>query len=382
MEKRLFFAWQEIFTERIRIEDKLRLLSRSVEQSPIAIVLTDATGNIEYVNPVFTKITGYSFAEVKGKNPRILKSGHQSEKFYTKMWTTILSGKNWQGELKNKREKRGSLLEEDLISPIMDQQGKITHFVAVKEDVTQKKKIMEDLVAAKEKAEESDRLKSAFLANMSHEIRTPMNGIMGFTELLKEPHLKGKEKKKYIKIIQKSGERMLDTINDLIEISKVESGTVEVQYSHFNINEQIDYYYNFFKPEAEKKGLNLSFQKELSFDRAFIKSDKDKLNGILVNLIKNAVKYTNQGNVEFGYCIKGKMIEFFVKDTGIGIEEARQKVVFDRFVQADMSFSKPYEGAGLGLSIAKAYVDMLNGKIWLESEPGKGSQFFFTIPFK
>jgi PAS domain S-box-containing protein len=369
-------------TERIRIEDKLRLLSRSVEQSPVAIVITDAKGNIEYVNPVFTKITGYSFAEIKGKNPRVLKSGHQSEKFYKKMWTTILSGKNWRGELKNKKKNGEVYWEEDLISPIMDQQGKITHFVAVKEDVTQKKKIMADLVAAKEKAEESDRLKSAFLANMSHEIRTPMNGIMGFTELLKEPQLKGKEKKKYIKIIQKSGERMLDTINDLIEISKVESGTVEVQYSHFNINEQIDYYYNFFKPEAEKKGLNLSFQKELSFDRAFIKSDKDKLNGILANLIKNAIKYTNQGNIEFGYCIKDNMIEFFVKDTGIGIEEARQKFVFDRFVQADMSFSKPYEGAGLGLSIAKAYADMLNGKIWLESEPEKGSQFFFTIPFK
>jgi PAS domain S-box-containing protein len=239
----------------------------------------------------------------------------------------------------------------------------------------------QELLAAKEKAEESDHLKSAFLANMSHEIRTPMNGILGFTELLKEPKLTGKEKDEYIKIIQKSGQRMMSTINDLIEISKIESGAVELHLSAVNINEQLNYFYNFFKPEAQKSGVDLSCHKALPYGEATVISDREMLNGILSNLIKNAVKYTHEGSIRFGYHIKEKQLEFFVEDTGIGIEKDRQEVVFDRFVQADLSLSKPYEGAGLGLSIAKAYVEILGGQIGVESELGKGSRFWFTLPY-
>lgn len=368
-------------TERIEIENQLKLLSRSVEQSPVSIVVTDNNGIIEYVNSAFTKVTGYSSEEVKGIKTNLFKSGNHSQEFYKQLWDTILKGKEWHGEVMN-RKKNGELFWEDIsISPVFNLKQEITHFISIREDVTEKKKMIDDLIAAKEKAEESDRLKSAFLANMSHEIRTPMNGILGFTELLKEPKLTGEEKNEYIKIIQKSGQRMLNTINDLIEISKIESGSLELKLKEVNVNEQLDYLYSFFKPETANKGLAFKLHKALPVEQAIVETDQEKLNGVLMNLIKNAIKYTHSGEIELGYRQTGSALEFFVKDTGIGIEKKHHEFVFERFAQADISLSKPYEGAGLGLSIAKAYVEILGGKIWFESEFSKGSQFYFTIPF-
>ena len=238
----------------------------------------------------------------------------------------------------------------------------------------------EQILKALEKAEESDRLKSAFLANMSHEIRTPMSGILGFSELLKQPNLSIENQQKYLSIINKSGNRMLDTINDIMDISKIESGQMTVSFSEFNINTKVEELYSFFKPEAEKKGLEFLFNQKLAIKNAIIKSDGNKIYSILLNLIKNAIKFTLNGTIEFGYTIKGKNIEFFVNDTGIGIPENRQSFIFDRFVQADIEDKAAFEGSGLGLAISKSYVEMLKGKIWLRSEEGKGSQFYFTIP--
>jgi PAS domain S-box-containing protein len=368
-------------TSRKTAEKKLHLLNHAVEQNPVAIVITDPDGKIEYVNPEFTAMTGYTLEEVLGEYPRILKSGQQTEVFYQKLWNTISSGTSWEGEFRNKKKNGEIYWQESSISPILDEHGAITHYVAVMEDVTEKKKMIEDLVRAKEKAEESDRLKSAFLANMSHEIRTPMNGIIGFTDLLKEHKLKGKDKIKYINIIKKSGERMLNTINDLIEISQIESGTMDTDMININLNDLMDSLYYHFMPEAANKGLEFSCHKHLPDYDAMIESDGNKLNAIFLNLIKNAIKYTSVGRIDFGYHLNDSMIEFFIKDTGIGIETDRQRIVFDRFVQADMSMTKPYEGAGLGLSIAKAYVEMLGGEIWLESMPDVGSDFYFTIPY-
>lgn len=238
-----------------------------------------------------------------------------------------------------------------------------------------------ELADAKEQAEESDRLKSAFLANMSHEIRTPMNGIIGFASLLKIPNLTGDQLKKYVSIIEKSGERMLNIINDLIDISKIAAGQMELIISPCNVNDQMEYLYTFFKPEAKKEGLKLSFSNTLTSEEAVINTDTEKLYAILTNLIKNSIKYTHEGSIEFGYLKKGDNLEFYVKDTGIGIDKERHEAIFRRFVQADIEDKKAYEGAGLGLSITKAYVEMLDGKIWVESEEGKGSQFYFTLPY-
>jgi len=250
----------------------------------------------------------------------------------------------------------------------------------ISQDITERKQIESDLIKAKEKAEESDRLKSAFLANMSHEIRTPMNGIIGFAEMLKEPGLTGDEQQKYLSVIEKSGERMLNIINDIISISKIESGQMEIYISETNINDQIDFIYTFFKTAAEQKGLVLFVEKILSSKEAFIKTDREKVYSILTNLVRNALKFTHKGSIEIGYKKKENEIEFYVKDTGAGIQVERLEIIFERFRQGNESLSRNYEGAGLGLSISKAYVEMLGGRIWVESEEGKGSTFYFTIP--
>lgn len=243
-----------------------------------------------------------------------------------------------------------------------------------------------ELRLAKEKSQESDRLKSAFLANMSHEIRTPMNGILGFAELLKRPNLTGKEQQQYIKIIETSGTRMLNIVNNIVDISKIESGIIEINNKTTNINEQIEFLTSFFAPEIEKKGLRLVYSKTFTTDKAYIETDVEKLYGILTNLLKNAIKHTYKGAIEIGYHLKSddnkNFLEFFVTDSGDGIPEDRINVIFDRFMQADMSNKTAYQGAGLGLSISKAYVEMLGGEIWVESEHGIGSTFRFTIPYK
>ncbi len=244
-----------------------------------------------------------------------------------------------------------------------------------------RKQTLDELFVAKEHAEESDRLKSAFLANMSHEIRTPMNGILGFAELLKEPGLTGEEQAKYIGIIEKSGARMLNIINDIVSISKIESGQMEVSYSKTDVNLQMEYIYTFFKPEADRKNIQFRLESSVTAADSIIFTDKEKVTAILVNLTNNALKFCDTGSIVFGCNVKENFFEFFVKDTGIGIPALRQKAVFDRFIQADISDARAYQGAGLGLSISKAYVEMLGGCISLDSEVGKGSLFTFTIPY-
>jgi CheY-like chemotaxis protein len=248
-------------------------------------------------------------------------------------------------------------------------------------DISERKLVEKELLTAKEKAEESDRLKSAFLANMSHEIRTPMNGILGFTDLLKDPKLTGDEQLEYVSIIEKSGARMLGIINDIVDISKIEAGLMKVHLKESNINEQIDYLLTFFKPEAEEKGVTLLFKTSLTSKESTIITDREKVFAILTNLIKNAIKYSDKGAIEFGYLKKAEYLEFFVKDQGIGIPKERQEAIFERFIQADISNKRAFQGAGLGLAITKAYVEMLGGKIRVESEEGKGSVFYFTLPY-
>lgn len=242
----------------------------------------------------------------------------------------------------------------------------------------------------KNKAEEADRLKSAFLANMSHEIRTPMNGILGFAEILKKPKLTSEEQLEYISIIENSGARMLNTINDIVDISKIESGLMSLDITDSNINEQIEFIYTFFKPEIEAKGIQLAHKKPLPLDEAIVQTDREKVFAILTNLIKNAIKFTDRGSIEFGYVVPGSKagsaskaveLQFYVSDTGIGIPKERHEAIFERFIQADIIDVMARDGAGLGLSITKAYVEMLGGKIWVESEVGVGSTFYFTLPF-
>jgi len=264
---------------------------------------------------------------------------------------------------------------------IRDDNGSPVSIIGNSQDITKRKQAEEAIIKAKEKAEESERLKSAFLANISHEIRTPMNGILGFANLLKEPKLTGKEQQNYIDIITESGERMLNIINDLIDISKIESKQMKISISEMNINEQIGFIYSFFKQDIEDKKLQFLYKNQLTENEVMIRTDKEKINTILIKLVKNAIKYCKKGSIELSCNKSNNMLEFYIKDTGIGISKDRQKAIFDRFVQAEMTNSRSYEGAGLGLSITKAYIEMLGGKIWIKSDINIGSTFYFTIPY-
>ncbi len=380
-EKWLVYCIFHDITERKKAEDELKKLSVAIEQSPAVVVITDPSGNIEYVNPTFTKLTGYTFSEAKGQNPRILKSGLMPQEVYEHLWGTILSGKVWHGELHNKK-KNGELYWEDaFISAIRNENGCITNFVAVKEDITEKKKLWNELVASRDKAEESDRLKTAFLNNISHEIRTPMNGILGFSELLREPQLSGEEQQEYIELIQQSGERMMKLINDIMEISRIDARESIIELSETPLNGILDELYNEYRAEAENKGLVLSRKSGLPGNECHMVTDGKKLRMILSNLLQNALKFTSEGHIDFGYEKKDSIIEFYVTDTGVGVPLELKEKIFERFSQVDTSLTKFHEGAGLGLSITKAYIELLGGIIHMEPGLNGGSRFFFTLPW-
>ncbi|NTV99178.1 MAG: PAS domain S-box protein, partial [Chlorobiaceae bacterium] len=368
-------------TNRKEAEKELKKLSAAIEQSPAVVVITDPEGNIEYVNPEFSRLTGYLPKDVKGRNPRILQSGFMAKDTYKELWQTILSGEIWRGELHN-RKKNGELYwEMAVISALRNHNGDITNFVAVKEDITEKKILWNDLVASKEKAEESDRLKSAFVANISHEIRTPMNGILGFSALLKEPRLSGEEQQEYIDLIQQSGERMLGLINDLIDISRIDANEAQINLAKTSLNKVLHSLCAFFNPEAEKKKLDIRCRTGLSDNESIVVTDSGKLNQVMTNLVQNALKFTIEGHIDIGYEKKDNMLEFYVADSGIGIPAEMKERIFDRFRQIDNSLSRLHQGAGLGLSISKALVEMLGGKIWVESAEWGGSRFVFTLPY-
>ncbi|MDO8929463.1 MAG: response regulator, partial [Bacteroidota bacterium] len=294
---------------------------------------------------------------------------------------TINSGKEWSGEFHN-RKKNGELYwEQAFISPIFDSTGTITHFLAIKEDITGRKQSEKELISAKEKAEESNRLKTEFLHNMSHEIRTPMNGIMGFTTLLDDPGISHEKQKQYIKFITNSSSQLLRIIDDILEISQLETKQVKAHKEKVCLNDLLLELFSIFDMKAKEKKIPLYLNKSLSDKQSLIYTDTLKLNKILGNLLENALKFTSAGFVEMGYQLKNNAIEIYIQDTGIGINPEKQEIIFERFSQEEKEVTKIYGGLGLGLSIAKENTELLGGKITLKSEKGKGSVFYVTIPY-
>lgn len=390
-----------------RVKDKLleseRRFSAILRSENVLSLMLDKDGKVSFTNESFLKRTGYRFEEIEGVD--FIGFFVEEEK---KEALSILKDEIYNGRVNSSYAEHGFLKKNGTILfvvwtyvTLQDEHGNISGVSAIGVDISERKRneqkllkkneiirqknvalleINNALTLAKEKAEESDRLKSAFLANMSHEIRTPMNGILGFADLLKDPEITELESKEYINLIRQSGARMLGIINDLVDISKIESGLIKLNLTEFNLNSQIDYLCAFFNVEAQLKGIQLTCHKEFQDAFSFIYSDQDKIDAILTNLLKNAVKFSHKGIIEFGYKVKGGFLEFYVNDEGIGISPEKHKLIFNRFIQVHSSESGHYEGAGLGLSISKAYVKMLGGKIEVHSEPGLGSRFICSIP--
>ena len=371
-------------SERIQSDKQIRVLSEAITHSPVSVVITDIDGKIEYVNPKFTEVTGYTPENVIGQTPSFLKSGNTPNETYKDLWNTIIKGGEWIGEIQNKKKNGKLFWELSSISAVKNARGEVTHFVAIKEDITVRKESEAELIDAKRKAEEADRLKTAFLANMSHEIRTPMNAIVGFSELLRTTEINGPEKEEYFNIINNSCNTLSNLIDDIIDLAKIEAGQTKITYDvckPFKVMKELQVY---FEEEVRKSGKPMKIVMEPSITpELIIKTDEFRLRQILSNLIGNAVKFTLKGLIAWGCSIKkDKYIEFFIKDTGIGISSENLESVFDRFRQMDGSSVRKYGGTGLGLPVSKSLVELMGGRIWVDSKVGRGSEFYFTIPYE
>jgi PAS domain S-box-containing protein len=367
-------------TQRKKAEEEIRKLSSAVEQSPASIVITDLNGSIVYANPKAAETTEYSLEELMGKNPSILQSGKNQKEVYEELWKAISSGKEWRGEFHNKKKGGELYWEQAAISPILDSEGKATHYLAVKEDITERKNIISELKLAKEKAEEGNRLKTAFMQNISHEIRTPLNGIMGFGQMMSEPDLSSEQREQYLEILNESCQRLMRTITDYMDISLIVSNTININTKSFEINSLLNELRNRYLKQCNSKRLKLSLGIPQNRKEQSICTDKELLQKVLSQIIDNSVKFTDEGSIDFGYEVEKDSLIFYVKDTGIGISQSAKEHIFSHFSQEEISTARRYEGSGLGLSIAKGYIELLGGNIWLESEKGVGSKFMFTIP--
>ncbi len=359
----------------------IRMLSAAVEQSPLSVVITDLNAKIEYVNDSFTIITGYTFQEVIEQNSKILQSGETPQSVYNDLWNTLLKGEVWRGEFINKRKNGETFYEYSVIAPIKDESGKVKRYIGMGEDITRRKQLEIDLRVAKAKAEDANRLKAAFLANISHELRTPLNGILGFSELILEIEEIDsiQEMSRYI---NESGQRLLRTLDMIIAISRLDSGTYEVKKEELDVIAEFRNVYTKKLPLAQRKNLEMILETE--FEHFELLGDRNIVSEAIDEIVDNAIKFTNEGkiNLKAGKTIikEKEFIYFEIKDTGIGISEKNQESIFEDFRQASTGYGRRYEGNGLGLSLAKKYVELIGGFLKLKSSEGKGSVFTIYIP--
>ena len=346
-------------------------------------MITDFEGNIEYINPKFTELTGYTFEEALGQNPRILKSGKTRLEEYKQLWETVKSGSEWRGEFCNKKKNGKLYWEYSCISPVKNGEGVITHFVAVNEDTTERKNAEEEIRKAKDEAEAANRAKSDFLANMSHEIRTPMNGVIGMTGLLLETELTT-EQQNYAQTVRHSAGALLDIINDILDYSKIEAGKLSIEPVPFDLLIAIREVTELMTARAREKKIEILLRYTANTPR-YVIGDPCRIRQILVNLIGNAIKFTHEGHVLINVVCYEKndheaKLKLTVEDTGIGIPEDRLDAIFDKFTQAETSTTRKFGGTGLGLSISKQLVKMMGGSIGVDNNQDKGSTFWFTLP--
>ena len=378
---RLLGTAQDI-TVRKETEDKLRKLSRAIEQSTATVIVTDRRGRIEYVNPHFSHLTGYSFEEVSGQNPRILKSGLHPPEFFKQLWDQILAGKDWHGDLFNKKKNGENYWESASISPIKNDAGEITHFVVVKEDITERKRVAAELQRAKEAAEAATQAKSTFLANMSHEIRTPMNAILGFSQLMQRDPALTLGQKHHLGTISRSGEHLLALINDILEMSRIEAGRVALNPANFDLHTIMDDLERLFRIRTDAKNLQFTLER-IGQVPQFVLGDEGKLRQILINLLGNAVKFTERGGVALRVRAQpgksdGFRLQAEIEDTGPGMSAEELERLFQHFEQTSTG-RKSGVGTGLGLAISRQLARLMGGDITVRSQVGKGSIFRLEI---
>ncbi|MDD5390137.1 MAG: PAS domain S-box protein [Gallionellaceae bacterium] len=391
-------SFQDI-TVRLEAEDQVRKLSLAVEQSPESIVITNLKAEIEYVNETFLRATGYRREEVIGQNPRLLQSGRTPRETYVALWQAMAQGHPWKGEFINRRKDGGEYVELAVITPLRQADGRISHYVAVQEDITEKKRIgveldqhrhhLEGLVAqrtaeltvAKTQAEAANQAKSAFLANMSHEIRTPMNAILGLTHLLQRAGVTPEQGDRLGKI-DSAAHHLLSVINDILDLSKIEAGKLQLEQTDFALGAVLDHVRSMISDAAQAKGLRV----EVDGDAVplWLRGDPTRLRQALLNYAGNAIKFTEHGTIFLRAKLLGEndeelRVRFEVQDTGIGIAPDALPRLFAAFEQSDVSTTRKYGGTGLGLAITRHLARKMGGDAGVESEAGQGSTFWFTV---
>ena len=388
--------------------NKLLLVSEAIQRKMVenigdVIIIIDQNGISKYKSPNIERLFGWTPEEVVG-NSIWGKVYPDDLDPIQKSFSNLLDKPNASAQAECRLLcKDGSYKWIEITAVNLLHDPDIKGILGNYHDITERKLAEVALTMAKDKAEENDKLKTSFLNNISHEIRTPFNGILGFLSLLQENDLAESDRDEYIGIINNSAYRLMNTINDIVEISQIQAGQIQTTIAETNIRKLASGVYTHFKADAESKGLKFFITNDLPVNIDCINTDSAKLNAILTILIGNALKFTPTGSIEFGIKLtdnidkqivethdrtsndlethdRTSLLQFSVKDTGIGIFENKREVIFDRFVQADVSSTRQFDGSGLGLSIAKAYVEMLDGNIWVESEEGKGAEFIFTIP--
>jgi len=379
-EEAYLVAFDDI-TERKTDEENLLKLSKAVEQSPASIIITDTNGKIEYVNKKFTEITGYKLEDVINKNPRMFNTGYHSKEFYRELWNTIKAGREWSGEILNKKKSGQFYWEAVSISPVKNNHGDIKYFLAVREDITQRKLIERELIASKNKAEKAEKLKSEFLAQMSHEIRTPINIILNYNELLREEIEEGLEPDTaaYFDRIELASKRIIITIDSILEMSALQTGIYEVHPKFLDLEKDVlENLYMEYKYAASNK--NLDFVVVSKTKNTMLKGDEFSIRKIFIYLIDNAIKFTKEGKIEIILCESGnKDLQVVVKDTGVGISTDYLPKLFSLFSQEEQGYSRGYEGNGLGLALVKKYCELNNATINVKSDKGIGSEFIITF---
>ncbi len=367
--------------------ERMRIFLLAAEQSPVSIIIANAAGDIEYVNPKFTATTGYSRDEVIGKNPRVLKSGEMPPEGCRAMWAELTAGRQWRGEFHNRRKDGSLFWESAVITPVQDSEGKVSHYFAVKEDITENKRLAAMVADAQRRAQAAQRAKNEFLNNMSHELRTPMNGILGMAYLLRESP-NDPERETYLRVLSESTEALLAFMSQLLDLAGLSEGTTFLRAAPFDLAHCISHAAGLFAAVAFEKGLTIQTQIDKGVP-SIVAGDSLRLGQVLANLIGNAVKFSSKGTISLNVTLDPSSassssagLQFSVQDEGIGIPADKLDIIFEPFETADSSSSRKFGGAGVGLAIARRLVEAMGGRIWAVSRPGHGSTFFFTAQFQ